>query len=130
MTRFIENIDYETYKKEYDYRLKRNYIHQTHIIPPNEVIHPYFRIDMKGKLTAKKGYAWDGATGGIDTKDFMRGSLVHDIWCQAIAEGLLPQSYRKLVDRLLYRILEEDGMSGIRRLWIYNAIRLYVIFKY
>jgi len=130
MPKLIKNQDYEVYKKEYEYRLIRKQSYKTDIIPPKEINHQYFTLDMNGLLIAKKGYAWDGATGGIDTKDFMRGSLYHDILCQCIEEGLLPKSYRKAADKLLYKILGEDGMLGIRRIWVYNAIRLYVRFKY
>jgi len=78
----------------------------------------------RGVLEIKQWYAWDGASGpAIDTKTILRGSLVHDALYQLMWEGLLPQSYRKKADKILYRICREDGMSLWRAQYVYRAVR-------
>lgn len=129
MTHLILNEDYEIIKYGRKYLLLKEQTYKTDIKFPR-VDHKYFTIYPSGKIVARAGYAWDGASGGVDTANFMRGSLFHDVLCQAIEEKLLPASYRKAADKMLYKILGEDGMLGIRRLWVYNAIRLYVRIAY
>ena len=80
-------------------------------------------------LLLKKGYAWDGATGGFDTRDIMRASLVHDALCQLIWMGVLPTSRQKDADKELRRICAEDGMAGWRSAYVYHAVRAYSYFK-
>lgn len=82
-----------------------------------------------GMLTLKKGYAWDGASGGVDTKDIMRASLVHDALCQLIWLAALPASRQKDADKELRRLCIEDGMAGWRATYVYWAVRAYAPFK-
>lgn len=73
-----------------------------------------------------KGYAWDGATGPvIQTETTKKASLVHDVLCQAIGEGLLPESNQKTADEIYRYIAEQEGMSIVRRNVHYWAIRLF-----
>lgn len=130
MTKLVRDKDYSHHINGWDYVLIRPQSYASGIQFPKEVKHEFFTISKKGLISVNKGYAWDGATGGLDTVCFMRGSLYHDILCQSIEEGLIDKSYRRAADKLLYRILGEDGMLGIRRLWVYSAIRLYVKCKY
>lgn len=75
---------------------------------------------------AKKGYSWDGASGPtIDTKNTMIAALVHDILYQAIAGGLLSKSYRKTADKVLYKLLRQNGMSKFRASYFYYAVRIF-----
>ena len=132
----IENVDYIVIKKPVlglffgRYQLIRKQVYQSKLRLAFPVDHKYFRINTDGLIVAEIGYEWDGATGGVETKSFMRGSLMHDLCCQSIEEKLLPQTHRKDVDKLLYDILTEDGMSGFRRAYVYHAIRLYVRVAY
>ena len=83
-----------------------------------------------GTLKLKEGYAWDGASGpGLDTKNIMRASLVHDALCQLIWLGELPESRQIDADKELRRICLEDKMSKIRAWWVYRAVRAYARFK-
>ncbi len=83
-------------------------------------------LSKRGRLTLKRGYAWDGPSGpSIDTKDFMRGSLVHDGLYQLMREKLLPQGRRKPADVLLWMICLEDGMSRARADYVYHAVRVF-----
>ncbi len=108
------------------YRNKTNFRLNTDIIPPKAISTEYVKLSLKGELFVKKGFCWDGATGAFDTQDFMRGSMTHDCFCNLIVEKHLPQSYRKAADKLLKKMLIEDGMSQIRAWWVYQTIRLYV----
>jgi hypothetical protein len=75
----------------------------------------------------KKSCAWDGPSGPtIDTKGFMRGSLVHDGLYQLMRDGLLDhEEYRKDADLLLKAICLEDGMSRFRAWYVYHGVRLF-----
>jgi hypothetical protein len=86
----------------------------------------WVRMNREGMLRLKKGYAWDGPSGPtIDTKDFMRGSLVHDALYQLIREKLLPTRYRKAADEVLRTICRDDGMSKTRADYVYHAVRAF-----
>lgn len=86
----------------------------------------YIDLSDDGMLMIKKGYAWDGASGpAIDTKNFMRGSLVHDALYQLMRQGHLPQEWRASADDELRRICLEDGMSRIRAAWVHWAVRTF-----
>lgn len=81
------------------------------------------------EIIFKAGYAWDGPSGPtIDTKSFMRGSLVHDGFYQLIREGALKMETRDYSDRLLVRICRADGMNRFRAWYVYWALRLFGAF--
>lgn len=86
----------------------------------------FFRLDNDGLLTVFRGYCWDGPSGPtIDTKNFMRGSLVHDVLYQAIRLGHLPASLRKVADLELDKLLKVDGMWWPRRRYVYRSLRVF-----
>jgi len=85
--------------------------------------HDWFSLE-DAILYVKAGYAFDGPSGPtLDTKDFMRGSLAHDVCYQAMREGLLPDHRRKYVDQMLVEICEQDGMPWWRRKYVYWGVR-------
>ena len=85
----------------------------------------FMSITRTGDLLIKKGYAWDGASGpAINTPNFMRGSAVHDALYQLIRGKWLPMSARKKADKVLRRVVREDGMNMIRAWYVYMAVRL------
>ena len=80
-------------------------------------------------MTIYKGYAWDGPSGPtIDTKDFMRPSLVHDAFYQLMREGKLGQECRKDADELLKIMCIKDGMPAPRAWYVYRAVRRFAAF--
>jgi hypothetical protein len=83
-------------------------------------------LGESGQLIVKKGYAWDGPSGPtIDTKNFMRGSLVHDALYQLMRLGKIDKNtYRDAADKELVRICREDGMWWIRAQIVYWGVRL------
>lgn len=111
------------YRDGYKYQLVNTCITTIGIKPPYNIEHDYISLATDGTLTIRRGYAWDGPSGPtFDTKNFMRGSLVHDSLYQLIGEGLLPLSDREQADCELRRICIEDGMSAIRAWWVYQAV--------
>lgn len=134
--KLIENVDYIVLKKPIlgvirgKYRLIKRQRYKSNIKPEKNIEGDKFKIMSDGTIVGEVGLEWDGPTGGADTPNFMRGSLFHDILCWAVALGLLPKSIRKSIDKLLYDILSEDGMSGFRRTYVYHMIRLYVKIAY
>ena len=74
-----------------------------------------------------KGYAWDCPSGPtLDTRNFMRGSLVHDALYQLMRESLLDHTiHREPADRILQSLCREDGMTALRAWWVYQGVRLF-----
>lgn len=113
------------YRDGYKYQLADDYRIKIGILPITFIYTPYISLDTDGTLTVRDGYAWDGPSGPtIDTKNFMRASLVHDALYQLMREGHLdPVLHRKPADEELVRICKEDGMSRIRAWWVYQGVR-------
>ena len=87
---------------------------------------PMFTLDKNGWLIVRRGYAWDGPSGPtIDTKTFMRASVVHDVFYQLLREGKLPPSRRKQADQELVRFAKMDGMNPVRRFYAYWSLRAF-----
>jgi hypothetical protein len=115
------------YNGGYKYQLKRTYTVGIPVIPPAAIHTEYISLAINGELTLKEGYAWDGPSGPtIDTRSFMRGSLVHDALYQLMREGRLPnEEYREAADKALQMICKEDGMWSVRAWWVYHGVRLF-----
>lgn len=117
------------YRAGYKYQLAEDYVHQLgYEFPdvPYEFETEFLWMGLDMKLIVKKGYAWDGPSGPtIDTKNFMRGSLVHDALYQFIRLGYLDKNVcRILADQTLYAICREDGMSWLRANVVYYSLRV------
>jgi len=118
-------MDYITYSEGYKYQLEKNYIVKLDIL--NESVDTdYIDLTTDGILTIYKGYSWDGPSGPtIDTKDFMRGALVHDALYQCMRMGKLDaKKYRKVADQTMRKLCREDGMGWFRAYYTYHAVRL------
>ena len=113
------------YKSGYRYQLAEKYSCKTELSVQSHILTDFIGINLLGKITIEKYYCWDGPSGpAIDTKNFMRGSLVHDALYQLMRQGQLdPFHYRKPADELLRAICREDGMSRIRSWWVYHSLR-------
>jgi hypothetical protein len=84
----------------------------------------WIRLQNFDLIIIKQGYCWDGPSGPtIDTKNFMRGSLVHDALYQLMREEKLARSYQKGADDALRRMCIEDGMWRIRAWWVWKGVR-------
>ena len=113
------------YSEGYKYQLVEPYVVQTNVKPATHTVRGDFIIlATNGILIVNKGYAWDGPSGPtIDSKNFMRGSLVHDVLYQLMREKLLDVGWRETADSELRRICVEDGMSWLRSWWVYKGVR-------
>ena len=114
------------YRSGYKYQLVNDYSVTVTINPDENIPTEYITLDKDGVLKIKRGYAWDGPSGPtIDTKNFMRGSLVHDALYQLMRqEKLSKDRWREEADLELKRICLEDGMSRIRAWWVHRGVRL------
>ena len=121
----MSNISVIRYCAGFKYQLARDYEIKIPI-KNHEFSHKYFCLSDTGLLTVLAGYAWDGPSGPtIDTKSFMRGSLVHDVLYQAIRLGYLPRSQRETADRILKELCIEDGMWKWRAAVVYKTLRYF-----
>jgi len=112
----------------YKYALLEPYTFETGFSLPKAVAEPngWVKLSATGRLVMKQGYAWDGPSGPtLDTKDFMRGSLVHDALYQLMRLKLLDRRLRKRADVLLWMICLEDGMPKARANYVYHAVRVF-----
>lgn len=126
----IQNDRHIEYTAGYKYQLHKDYMVRLPLsFFPKEledkVVNTYLiSLDPGGKLTIRRGYAWDGPSGPtIDTPSFMRASLVHDALYQLMRHGHLPRSCRKGADKFLRFMAVEDGMWHWRANCVYNALR-------
>lgn len=112
------------YVEGYKYQLAADYTVDVAIKPEFPVKTDYLLLDNSGMLIIFRGYAWDGPSGpAIDTRNFMRGSLVHDALYQLMRLDLIPRSFKDVADRELQRICLEDGMSRLRAWWVYQGVK-------
>ena len=110
------------YRAGFKYQLAETYVIDTPIL--GYIIDTkYIALSERGILCIYEGYAWDGPSGPtIDTKNFMRGSLVHDALYQLIREGHLPSDERYTADKLLQMICKQDGMCKARAWWVFQGV--------
>ena len=120
-------IDYKAIKSDkYKYQLLTTHMLSTKFRPVSRIVTEYIELGTDGVMVVKKLYAWDGPSGPtIDTKNFMRGSLVHDALYQLMREKHISHTNnRKRADIILRDICRADGMSKIRSAWIYFGVRI------
>ena len=112
------------YKEGFKYQLVDEYSIKVAVLPGYSVDQGLLSLTSSGLLTIRKHYAWDGPSGpAIDTKNFMRASLVHDALYQLMRQGLISQEHRKTIDLEMRRICREDGMGLMRTWWTYTGVR-------
>lgn len=113
------------FQEGYKYQLGEDYSHQLpDVFHGTACSNAFTDLTANGLLVIEAGYAWDGPSGPtFDTKNFMRGSLVHDSLYQLMRENLLPRDMKEAADRELQRICIEDGMSKIRAWCVYQAVK-------
>ena len=126
MKRFARRIRIEMRPRmKYPYRLLEDIVIRNTRITNYYVNTTQIKLAYNGDLTIRKGYTWDGATGAIDTIDFMLASLVHDVLYQLMRRALLPINQRKRADNLLITIAQANGMTSLRAVFVYIAVRLF-----
>lgn len=110
------------YSAGYKYQLREDAWFKTTCRPPEMVETTFLTLRPDGWLHIKTGYAWDGASGAIDTDSIMRGSLFHDAMYQLLRSGLLPAIYKGVADIKFQRCCIEDKMFKVRAHYVYKAV--------
>jgi hypothetical protein len=91
----------------------------------------YCVLSADGWLRIFKGFAWDGASGGIDTKRTIRASLAHDVLYKLMRRGLLPRAEQSNSDLSLKTIMKGDGATAahewVRKLTKLRAVCWYIV---
>jgi len=118
-------IDPLYYAEGYKAIVKADCTCMTPIKPEHTVEGDFYEICKCGLITGKANYAYDFATGAFDTDTIKRGSLFHDIVCQAIREGKLDTKWQEVADRLYIDICAYDGMWELRQWWQFRTVRKY-----
>lgn len=112
-----------TYKRGYKYQLQQDTKITTGIEVATRIDRYWYKLDFRGTLAITKGYAWDGPSGPtFDTRNFMRGSLAHDVFYQMMRQGDFPLHRKDETDRLLQRLCVQDGMTKVRAWWVYQGV--------
>ncbi len=115
------------YRKGYKYQLSESYEVDIRIKQERKINTEFIKLDKKGKLTIKKGYAWDGPSGPVpDTRKNMRASVVHDALYQLMRNKELDtRTYRKEADEEFRDICIADGVSKRMAKTYYKGLRKY-----
>jgi hypothetical protein len=68
-------------------------------------------LQPDGSLTIKRGYAWDGNSGPcLDSRSSLMASCVHDVLCDYINLGWLPDYLQPVVDQEYYNLCVANKM--------------------
>jgi hypothetical protein len=112
--------------KNYKYQLVQDFEIMIPLKPGSHIETLFISLTVYGLLKIKNGYAWDGASGpAIDTKNFMIGSLVHDVLFQLIGMRYLKRSDIKTANQILRDVCIMSGMSKLRAWWVYSAVQIF-----
>lgn len=114
----------------YKYQVMEDYTIKINLKPLKRIrpkVARFLSLSPHGVLSIKKNYAWDGPSGPtIDTKDFIRGSLVHDALYQLMRESVLDYKvHRQRADEIFRELLLEDSMCSFRAWYAYQAVHLF-----
>lgn len=111
-------------KPGYEYQLTEDLTIQTSMHGFN-ITTDWIRLTPDGEMTLKKGYAWDGATSFPDIKSIMTGSAIHDAFYQLMRMGLIPRTFRRLIDQNFVEICAKRGMMEITQAVVFNGVRAF-----
>ena len=79
-----------------------------------------------GFMILKYGFACDGPSGPtVDSDNFMIGAHVHDGYYKLMRMEFIPAKYRKIIDKILYRMNRAAGMNLFRANYIYVNVRAF-----
>ncbi len=99
-------------RKKYKYTLQNVTRYDTGFSLDKDYDTDLLNLSKDGMLTILPGYSWDGPSGpAIDSKSFMRASLIHDALYQLMRDCGLPKKHRKQTDEIMRDILLEDGLA-------------------
>lgn len=111
------------YTKGYKYQLREPAYFQTQIYPTRKIVTPLVELWEDGTLIVREYFSWDGASGPTwDNDSNMRASLAHDALYYLMRQGFLSLKWRKEADRLLKRLMLEDGSWECRAKYYFWAV--------
>lgn len=114
------------YSKGYLYQVKERIAIDTPIRTDSLMsIQGFVSLNEHGRLMIERGYAWNGNTLFIDTKNNMVSSLVHDALYQLIQEGELDIKHKSAADRLLRDLMIEHGSWKATAYLFYYAVAIF-----
>lgn len=113
------------YRKGYKYQLAEPETFHTAILPQLDIELPFIRLTRRGLLTLKEGYAWDGASGALDTYTNMAASAAHDAGCQLVQCKQLSPEWKRQIDMEYYKLCREYGMVLARAITHLAAIQFH-----
>jgi hypothetical protein len=109
------------YRSGYKAQLVRPALCYSEIYPPENIHEKFYTILTNGTIIGHEGYAWNFANCFPDFNSIRRGSLFHDIVCQAVREGKLEKKWLRTSNTLLMKHCIEDGMMK----WLAKKVRKY-----
>lgn len=92
----------------YNYQLTEDYTALTNIRPQYNIDTDFISLSCMGQLTLRKGFAWDGASGALDTEGIMRAACEHDAFYRLMRMEELPRIFKDLVDKRFEQVIKED----------------------
>ena len=84
------------------------------------IFDPWFELTESGWLFVYRGFCWDGPSGPtFDTKDSLKASLVHDVFCILMRDGRVNyRQWQDIVNAFFMKMCIDDGMPVWRaKLW-------------
>lgn len=88
------------------------------------------RLEPDGTLYIDRWYPWDGNSGPcLDVRSSIEASCAHDVLCDYINMGWLPDHLQPIVDQEYYKIAIGNGMWWRRARARMLAIRWYMTGK-
>lgn len=92
------------YYKGLSYQLAEDYTFRTKLRPREDINLPFITLTKDGLLTGKRGYAWDGVSGGVDTDSLMVPTLYHDMGYQLLRLGFLHPKWKSVIDDVFKKL--------------------------
>ena len=112
------------YSKGWKYRIEEDITHNTGIEPLNRIDLDYLTLEEDGTLTLKaKRFVWNGVSGFPDVECLFTPSAFHDALYGLIADGYLPETFRKAADRCIVDMAKERGASAALLWGVYRVLR-------
>ena len=117
------------YSKGIKYQLRKRVKIQTSIFPEAEIKLHFITLGTDGVLTIRKGFAWDGLSGGAyGSRNSMSGSLAHDAIYKCLRSGKLDPKWRGEGDNEMRRRFLQDGVWRFRRWYLWKVVRRWASF--
>ena len=121
-------ILYEVLQKNdtpFKFRLLADYSFDSGIKLRKAVKTGLIELKTTGRVYARAGFLWDGATRFPDIKSVIRSSLGHDLLYTLFVLEMLDQKHRKTVNGKFRDVCIEDGMCKFLATVVYRILRIF-----